>query len=189
MKYIVYFIFSFHQSDGKIINFIENMYAEIKSCILLNVIKSECFNVEKGVRNGENLSSPLIFSCYLNDLETAINDDQIEPYTCIKLVPIIYADDTMLMSDDEKHFQNLLNHFAEYCKRWHLKIYISKTKIMIFDGNARSNKLTRNKNARHIFPHHYFPVAMIGIICLHMHFVLYTLNTRSIFFKYLHYFR
>ena len=50
-------------------------------------------------------------------------------------------------------------------------------------------KLTRNKNARHIFPHHFFPVAMIGIICIHMHFVLYTLNTRSIFFKYLHYFR
>ena len=42
-------------------------------------------------------------------------------------------------------------------------------------------KLTRNKNARHIFPHHYFPVAMIGIICLHMHFVLYTSHTRSIF--------
>ena len=51
------------------------------------------------------------------------------------------------------------------------------------------NKLTRNKNARHIFPHHCFPIAMIGIICLHMHFLLYTLNTRSIFFKYLHYFR
>ena len=50
-------------------------------------------------------------------------------------------------------------------------------------------KLTRNKTARHIFPHHYFPVAMIGIICLHMHFVLITLNKRSIFFKYLHYFR
>ena len=51
------------------------------------------------------------------------------------------------------------------------------------------SKLTRNKNARHIFPHHFFPVAMIGIICLHVHFVLYTLNTRSIFFKYLNYFR
>ena len=40
------------------------------------------------------------------------------------------------------------------------------------------NKHARNKNARHIFPHHYFPVAMIGSICLHMHFVM---NTRSIF--------
>ena len=43
------------------------------------------------------------------------------------------------MSDDEKQFQNLLNYFAEYCKKWHLKINISKTKIMIFGGNTRSN--------------------------------------------------
>ena len=43
------------------------------------------------------------------------------------------------MSDDENHFQNLLNYFAEYCKRWHLKFNISKTKIMIFGGNVRSN--------------------------------------------------
>ena len=46
-----------------------------------------------------------------------------------------------------------------------------------------TDKLTRNKNTRHIFPHHYFPVAMIGIIRLHMHFVPYTLNTQSIFFQ------
>ena len=50
-------------------------------------------------------------------------------------------------------------------------------------------KLTRNKNARHIFPRHFLTVAMIGIICLYMHFVLYIFHTRSLFFKYLHYFR
>ena len=44
-------------------------------------------------------------------------------------------------------------------------------------------KLTRNKNTRHIFLHRFFPVAMIGIICLYVHFVLYTLHTRKIFFK------
>ena len=124
------------------------MYAEIKSCIMLNGNKSEFFNCEIGVRQGENLS-PLLFSLYLNDLEDFltskngsgieidINEDQIELY--IKLFAILYADDTILMSDDENHFQNLLNYFAEYCKRWHLKINISKTKISIFGGNFQSN--------------------------------------------------
>ena len=53
------------------------------------------------------------------------------------------------MSDDEKHFQNLLNYFAEYCKRWHLKININNTNIMIFSGNNRSNNkiFTLNGNA------------------------------------------
>ena len=44
-------------------------------------------------------------------------------------------------------------------------------------------KLTQNKNARHIFPHNFISVAMVGIICLHVHFLLYTLHTRSIFFS------
>ena len=30
-------------------------------------------------------------------------------------------------------------YFAEYCKKWHLKINISKTKIMILGRNTRSN--------------------------------------------------
>ena len=41
---------------GKILSVIKNMYTEIKSCILLNGVKSEYFNCEKGVRQGENLS-------------------------------------------------------------------------------------------------------------------------------------
>ena len=55
--------------EGKILKIIKNMYAEIKSCILLNGDKSEYLNCEKGVRPGENLS-PLLFSLYLNNLET-----------------------------------------------------------------------------------------------------------------------
>ena len=50
-------------------------------------------------------------------------------------------------------------------------------------------KLARNKNARHIFPRHFLTVAMIGIICLYLYFVLYIFHTRSLIFKYLHYFR
>ena len=42
-------------------------------------------------------------------------------------------------------------------------------------------KLTRNKNARHILPHQLLTVAMVGIICLYMHFVLYIFHTRSLF--------
>ena len=38
------------------------------------------------------------------------------------------------------------------------------------------------------FSRHFLTVAMIGIKCLHMHFVLYIFHTQSLFFKYLHYF-
>ena len=48
------------------------------------------------------------------------------------LFVILYADDTILLSDDAKEFQDTLNAFNEYCKRWKLKLNISKTKIIIF---------------------------------------------------------
>ena len=54
---------------------------------------------------------------------------------------------------------------------------------------ASKYKLTRNKNASHIFPRHFLTEAMIGVICLYMHSVLYICHTRSLGFKYLHYFR
>ena len=50
-------------------------------------------------------------------------------------------------------------------------------------------KLTRNKNARHIFPRHFLTVAMIGIKYLYMRIVLFIFHTQSLFFKYLHYSR
>ena len=71
---------------------------------------------------------------------------------------------------------------------------VSCTSILVSRGMRTCyillvSKLTRNKNARHIFPRHFFSKAMIGIICLYMHFVLYIFHTRSLVFKYLYYFR
>ena len=45
------------------------------------------------------------------------------------LFVILYADDTIIVSDNAKEFQDTFN---EYCKQWKLKINISKTKIIIF---------------------------------------------------------
>ena len=80
-----------------------------------------------------------------------------------------------------EHLQNLsmhkhktpktLSYQALYFTTMKLRLRIKKDfKFKLY----KRSKLTRNKNARHIFPHHFFPVAMIGIICLHMHFLLYT---------------
>lgn len=134
--------------EGKILNVIKNMYADVKSCILVNGATSGYFKCEKGVRQGENLS-PLLFSIYLNDVETTlfnddcngininISDDTTE--LMLKLLAIFYADDAALMSDNPEHFQYLLHKFGNYCKRWRLKINTAKTKIMILGGNSRSN--------------------------------------------------
>ena len=54
----------------------------------------------------------------------------------IILFVILYADDTIILSDGAKEFQDILNAFSEYCKRWKLKINLSKTKLIIFGDHT-----------------------------------------------------
>ena len=58
------------------------------------------------------------------------------------LFVILYADDTIILSDNAKEFQDILNTFNEYCKKWKLKINICKTKIIIFGNYIRNQHFT-----------------------------------------------
>ena len=54
---------------------------------------------------------------------------QLEIY--LKMFALLYADDTVLMSETSDGLQTLLNNFYEYSKLWKLKENIDKTKIMV----------------------------------------------------------
>ena len=126
---------------GKILRVILNMYADIKSCVTLNNNTSSMFSCTSGVRPGENLS-PLLFSLYLNDLESYlqicrhkgvdIETQSEEMYIYRQNLIMLYADDTIIISEDPEDFQNCMNSFLDYCEAWKLNINFNKTKIIIF---------------------------------------------------------
>ena len=94
-----------------------NMYTDVKSCITYNYCKSDYFNCDMGVRQGENLSS-FLFAMFLNDLqmffenaslnglETVSNciEDKLNIY--LKLFALLYADDTVLLAETHDDLQN-----------------------------------------------------------------------------------
>ena len=134
--------------DGKCLRIIKNIYKDVKSCISLNGELSNFFMCEKGIRQGENLS-PLLFSIFLNDVEQFLYDkncngvnisyEMDDVVIFLKLLILLYADDTVLMTENHKDMQILLNFFSDYCNEWKLKINVEKTKSMII-GKCR-NKL------------------------------------------------
>ena len=128
----------------KILNVIKNMYAQVKSCVFLNGKKSDFFISARGVRQGENLS-PLLFSLFVNDIEDELirmggkrmqlNDELLDNF--LKLLVLMYADDTIILADSEENLQLALDDLNNYCKTWQLEINCLKTKIAIFSRNKK----------------------------------------------------
>ena len=140
---------------GKIFTVIYNMYQNIKTCVKKGNEYSDFFMSHTGVKQGENLS-PFLFSLYLNDLESYFVENDVESLEKIsnlcqetlrmylKLFLILYADDTVLLSESPDGLQNILSHFENYCDFWKLKVNTNKTKVVIFS----KRKVKSNPNFR-----------------------------------------
>ena len=58
--------------NGKIFNAIDHLYGKTVSCVKLNQFKTNWFEVNTGVRQGDSLS-PTLFNIYINDLIIDLN--------------------------------------------------------------------------------------------------------------------
>ena len=135
--------------NGKLLVVIHIMYLNAKSCVKVDDKISDFFNCNVGVRQGENLS-PLLFSIFLNDFEFSVsrkynglsflsgeisdclNDDDVEHF--LKIYVLLYADDTIVLSESAEELQKALNAVYDYCNNWKLTVNISKTKVVIFSN-------------------------------------------------------
>ena len=85
---------------------------------------------------------------YLNDLENFIISGGVssidleiisnETHVYLKLLILLYADDTIIFSNDKENFQKALDNFHEHCTMWKLKVNLTKTNVVIF--NSRTNR-------------------------------------------------
>ena len=138
--------------NGKFFRVIQNMYQDIKSRVVYNNEKSDFFASEIGVRQGENLS-PALFALYLNDLQHFLEERDLcgiqsissdlenELTVYLKIFLLLYADDTVLLSENSHDLQEVINAFVEYCEKWQLKVNINKTKVLIFSRGKIPNHL------------------------------------------------
>ena len=87
--------------------------------------------------------SQLLFSLFLNDLEEQFISSGLEGLVIdmCKTFLLLYADDIIIFANSAVELQEGLDLLSDYCKRWTLKINVSKTKMMIF---RKSGQLPRN---------------------------------------------
>ncbi len=49
---------------------------------------------------------------------------------------LLFADDTVLLSDYSEEFQDLVKMFGTVCEKWNLKVNVKKTKVVVFERDA-----------------------------------------------------
>jgi hypothetical protein len=89
---------------------------------------------------------------YLSDLEECLSENYVNQleflnencmqHICmyLKLLRLLYADETVIFAESGEDLQAALIIFEEYCSEWKLSINVSKTKIIVFSKRKYNNK-------------------------------------------------
>ena len=95
---------------------IRSLYKEIKSCIILGPEKTRYFDINAGVRQGCVLS-PILFSIFINGMAKDIIESGIGIPIRKKLISmLLYADDIVLLTKNQKYLQKGMNIIAKFGK-------------------------------------------------------------------------
>ena len=116
---------------GNMYRAISSMYSNPRSRVILNEHETEYFDCPIGVKQGDCLS-PTLFSIFINDLATSIKDSNIGVILDEGLLIniLLYADDIVLLAENEEDMQSLLYMVECWCKKWRLEVNLTKTNIM-----------------------------------------------------------
>jgi hypothetical protein len=122
---------------GKFFNIIESLYEQSEACIKTESVRSELFQCNSGVKQGDVLS-PLLFNMYINDLPDALGQDLDTPVLKTTSVnSLLYADDLAIMSLSAQGLQLAIDKLEKYCQQWRMKVNMSKTKILQINTTGR----------------------------------------------------
>ena len=127
-----------HQNIGeKMLKIIISMYDKAKARVNQGGNTGGSIDSKCGVLQG-GILSPKLFNEFMSDLPDYLKKSDGITLGDLTLTHILYADDIVLIADSPKCLQNSINSLHNYCKKWHLIVNISKTKVMQISNKAIS---------------------------------------------------
>lgn len=96
------------------------------------------------MKQGEPLS-PLLFILFVNDdladfLQGSSLKEELLTVDQTQIVLLLFADETLLLSEAKQGLQNSLDNIYQYCTRWNVTVKTDKTKVMIFKMGSRLDR-------------------------------------------------
>ena len=118
---------------GRVLDLIRQMHTDTRNSIRLNGHLTPSFMSEQGVKQGYNMA-PTCFCAFidgllrsLSSLGIGVNIDDAG-IVC----SLAYADDIVLLAENEDSLQQLLDEVDRWCKNWRVSVNTGKTKVMHF---------------------------------------------------------
>lgn len=123
---------------GNMLQTIQSLYNLVSSCVRINSLTTEWFDVKCGFRQGCSLS-PLLFNLFIDDLVVKIKAigegiDIDNDKVCI----LLYADDIVLVAETENDLQLMLNVLSNWCTSNAIIVNHDKSNIIHFRSQSAS---------------------------------------------------
>ena len=116
---------------GKFYKAIDAIYRSPSARVILNDYSTDYFDCPLGVKQGDTIS-PTLFSIFINDLAKELKDSNLGVSLNENLIvsTLLYADDIVLLADNEENLQSMLDITEKWCKKWRLEVNVTKTNIL-----------------------------------------------------------
>jgi exonuclease III len=113
------------------------IYQKTECTVLIGDYLTDWFSTLGGVKQGDNLS-PALFSIYINDLAEELNSANLGVQIDQTFINILlYADDLVIIAEDEKNLQAMLEIVDRWCKKWRMNINATKTEVIHFRKESK----------------------------------------------------
>ncbi len=107
------------------------MYSNSYAYIKLGGHISNKFEIKKGTEQGHPLS-PDLFKIFLSDLSPLLEFSNCPALSNISISHLLWADDLIMLSLDNKTSQLQLDNLTKFCRTWGIEINELKTKVVVF---------------------------------------------------------
>ena len=103
--------------NGNILNAMKSLCDGVQCCVRVNALKTEWFPVDCGLKQGCSLS-PTLFIFYIDDLVSSLSELDVGiNINDEKSAILMYADDVVLLSENEQDLQCLLDALKKLVSR------------------------------------------------------------------------
>ena len=118
-------------TGGRALAFLKAAYTNLCCEVKVEAGRGDPFEVSCGLRQGCILSTPLLFSLFINLVAARLKEAEVGVKCGSKLIfMLLYADDAVILAEDEKSMRLGLDVLMGWCQEWSVEVNGEKCGVM-----------------------------------------------------------